>query len=105
MSANQNNSTPQNLSFLVYKLEADGSLKDISPNIFLESLISVNILVFYFSRLKHLHIWVGKNAAQDIQMQIANAEKIVLANHPDFTILRHFTNEQGKETKDFFSAL
>ena len=105
MSTNQNNSIPQNLTFLVYKLEADGSLKDISPNFFLESLISVNILVFYFPRLKHLHIWVGKNTAQDIQMQIANAEKIVLANHPDFTILRHFTNEQGKETKDFFSAL
>ena len=37
--------------------------------------------------------------------QIPNAERIVLNNHPDFTILRHFTNEQGKETKDFFSAL
>ncbi len=89
---------------LAYQLNREGTLEKIAQP-FLEYLVSKNVLVFYAQKIKHLYIWIGRNASQTVKSNIANIQARLLQLHPGSTFLRQITIEDGSEPHLFLELL
>lgn len=97
---------PFKKSFIAYRLLKNGNLIALNTENIIKDFQSVQILAFYFFRVKRLYIWVGPEAPRDLKNLIPLIEDQVLERNPTITILRHFTIEgYTYQTQEFLQYL